>query len=78
MKNLQSSNRYSEQELMMITDRLKKDFDNLRLVPGSYRTFNCNLYDYEYEEGDTPDGPEAKFVFAIPTAEMLEALNKDD
>lgn len=72
------SHQYSEEELNRITSRLKSDFDSQILVPGSYRVFNCNLYPYVPEEGDTPDGPEAKFMFAIPTAEMLDALNKDE
>ena len=72
------SHQYSEEELNRIMEHLKSDFGSRILVPGSYRVFNCNLYPYVPEEGDWPDGPEAKFTFAIPTAEMLDALNKDE
>ena len=61
-----------------VVAQLKRDFDNRILIPGYSRPYLPTLKPYVREEGDTPDGPEAKFVFAIPTAEMLEALNQDE
>lgn len=69
---------YSEKDLERIAHKIKQTFENQRLNAGYSRPLLPPLKPYVREEGDTPDGPEAKFVFAIPTAEMLEALKRDE